>query len=192
MLSASEIRPGMVLKVDGELYRVIQSDYHAGGGKMSGVAHTKMRNLATGAIWERRFRADETIEEVQPERQTMQFLYSDAGMNVFMNPESFEQLEIETARLGPAAPYLKPEMTVPVEFVEDKPVGVVFPPIVELRVEQTAPPIHSQGSDNVWKEATLENGVEIEVPPFIAPGEVVRVEVETGTYVERAKTGKKK
>lgn len=192
MLAASELRPGMVLRVDTELYRVLTADYHAGGGKMGGVAHTKLRNVLTGAIWERRFRAEESIEEVEPERQNMQFLYSDAGMSAFMNPENFEQVEIENHRLGPAGRYLKPEMTLPMEFVEDKPLGVVFPPIVEVRVEQTAPPVHSQGSDNVWKEAVLENGVKIQVPPFIAPGELVRVEVETGTYVERAKSRKKK
>lgn len=192
MRAASELRPGMAIRVEGELYKVLTADYHAGGGKMGGVTHAKLRNIRTGATWERRFRADEAVEEVEPDRQTMQFLYSDAGMSYFMHPESFEQVAIETGRLGPAAPYLTPEMTLPVEFFDGEPLSIVFPDIVVVRVQETAPPIHSQGSDNVWKEAKLENGVEIQVPPFIAPGELIRVEVETGTYIERAKTEKKK
>lgn len=182
----------MTIRVEAELYKVISADYHAGGGKMGGVTHAKLRNVKSGATWERRFRAEESIEEVEPERQTMQFLYSDAGTSYFMNPNSFEQIGIENERLGPVAPYLQPEMAVPVEFFEGQPLSAVFPSIVEVRVEQTAPPLHSPGSDNVWKEATLENGVQLLVPPFIATGELIRVEVESGTYVERAKSEKKK
>lgn len=192
MLAASELRSGMTVRVEGGLYKVLTAEYHAGGGKMGGVTHAKLRNIHTGAVWERRFRPDESLEEVEPERQNMQFLYSNAGMSYFMNPETFEQVAIENERLGAAARYLQPEMIVPVEFSEGQPLSLVFPDIAEVRVEETMPPIHSPGSDNVWKEALLENKVQILVPPFIAPGELVRVEVETGTYVERAKPGKRK
>lgn len=192
MLAASELRAGMTLRVEKELYKVIAADYHAGGGKLGGVTHAKLRNLLTGAIWERRFRAEETVEEVTPQRQNMQFLFSSEGLSTFMNPESFEQIEIETERLGPAARYLQPEMTLPVEFLDGEPLGVVFPSIVEVVVKHTAPPVHAPGSDNVWKEALLENGMEIQVPPFIAPGEIIRIEVETDRYLERAKPAKKK
>lgn len=192
VLPATELRTGMVLRLEGEIYKVVSADYHAGGGKMAGVTHAKLRNLTTGAIWERRFRPDERVEEAELERQTMQFLYADGEVSNFMNPESFEQLAIPNQRLGAVARYLKPEMTLPVQFFEGQAVGVVFPPVVELRVAATPPPAHSPGSDNVWKEATLENGLVIQVPPFIAPGERVRVEVETATYLERAKAEKKK
>ncbi len=192
MISATELRPGMAIVVEGQIYKVISADYHAGGGKMPGVTHAKLRNLASGAVWERRFRPDEHVEEVTLQRQTMQFLYADSDLSYFMNPETFEQLEISNERLGAVARYLKPEMRVPVEFSEGQPVGVVFPSIVEVRVESTAPPAHGQSADNVWKEATLENGLQIQVPQFIAPGELIRVEVETTTYIERAKTEKKK
>ncbi len=192
MISATELRPGMAIALEGQIYKVISADYHAGGGKMAGVTHAKLRNLATGAVWERRFRPDEYVEEVELQRQTMQFLYADDHLSYFMNPETFEQIEISNERLGAVARYLKPEMTVPVEFSAGQPVGVVFPSIVEIRVESTAPPVHSQSADNVWKEATLENGLQTQVPQFIAPGELIRVEVETGTYIERAKPEKKK
>lgn len=192
MLAASELRTGKVIRVEGELYKVISADYHAGGGKLGGVTHAKLRNVLTTAIWERRFRADESVEEVEPEWQTLQFLYSDDRLSYFMHPETFEQVEVENERLGPIVPYLQPEMSLPVEFLEGRPLGVAFPGVVEVRVKETAEPIRSQGSDNVWKEAKLENGVDIQVPPFIAPGELIRVEVETSTYVERAKSEKKK
>lgn len=187
MLSASELRSGMSLRIEGELYKVISADYHAGGGKMGGVAHAKLRNILTGAVWERRFRPDEAVEQIEPERQPMQFLYSDDDLSYFMHPDTFEQVAVENDRLGPALRYLKPEMTLPVEFYDGKPLSVVFPDIVEVRVAETPEPIHSQGSDNVWKHAKLEGGVEIQVPPFIAPGEMIRVQVETGAYLERAK-----
>jgi len=192
MISATELRPGMAIVVEGQIYKVISADYHAGGGKMPGVTHAKLRNLASGAVWERRFRPDEHVEEVTLQRQTMQFLYADSDLSYFMNPDTFEQIELSNERLGAVARYLKPEMSVPVEFSEGQPVGVVFPSIVEVRVERTAPPAHSQSADNVWKEATLENGLQIMVPQFIAPGELIRVEVETTTYLERAKPEKKK
>jgi len=192
MLAASELRSGMAIRVEGELYKVIAADYHAGGGKLGGVTHAKLRNVTTGAMWEQRFRADESMEEVEPERQTMQFLYSDDTLSYFMHPETFEQVAIDIERLGPVVRYLKPEMMLSVEFFDAQPLGVVFPGSVEIRVEETADPIRSQGSDSVWKEARLENGVEILVPPFIARGELIRVEIESGTYLERARTEKKK
>ncbi|MBI4461671.1 MAG: translation elongation factor P, partial [Acidobacteria bacterium] len=155
VISSTELRPGQAVRLDGDIYKVVSADYHAGGGKMAGVTHAKLRNLATGATWERRFRPDERVEEVELERQNMQFLYADGDASYFMNPETFEQLGIANERLGVAARYLQPEMTLPVEFSEGQPVGVVFPAVVELRVESTAPPVHSPGSDTVWKEARL-------------------------------------
>jgi elongation factor P len=187
MVAASELRPGMAIRIGGELYKVIAAEYHAGGGKMGGVTHAKLRSLKTGTVREWRFRADEPVETIEPERQMMQYLYTDGTMSYFMNAETFEQVAVENRRLGLAARYLKEEMTVPVEFVDGQPVGIVFPDVVEVKVEDTAPPQHTQGTDNVWKEARLENGLTVMVPPFIAPGETIRVEVETGKYLERAK-----
>jgi elongation factor P len=187
MLPASELRAGMAIRLDGGLYRVIAADYHGIGGKMGAVAHAKLHNLKTGTMRERRFRGDELVDTVTPERQNMQFLYADGDQSYFMHPETFEQTAISRDRLGRAAAFLKEGTTVPVDFCDGEAVGVVFPDIIEIRVEDTAPPIHAQGMDNVRKEARLENGMTILVPPFIAPGEIVRVEVATGTYVERAK-----
>jgi len=187
MLTASELRPGLALRIDGVLYRIVEATYHGGQGKMGGVAHLKLRNLETGTMREWRFRSDQVVEDVTPDRLNMQFLYSDDRAAYFMHPETFEQVEVDTARLGRAASFLREEMVVPVEFVDGQPFGVVFPDIVDARVADTAPPVHAQGLTNVWKEAVLDNGLTIRVPQFIAPGEVIRVNVEDASYVERAK-----
>ena len=187
MRTGSELRARMILRVDGTLCRVVSADYHGGQGKMGGVMHAKLHDLQTGKERERRFRAEETVEDVQPEKQSLQFLYSEGTVSTFMNPRTYEQVAIDTARLGKAAAWLTEETVVPVEFVDGEPLGIVFPEIAEARVAETAAPYHTPGTDNVWKEATLDNGVEVMVPPFIDVGEVIRVDVETGRYVERAK-----
>jgi len=191
MLPGSELRSGMAVRVEGVLYRIIGAEYHGGQGKMGGVTHAKLLNLDTGTMRERRFRADELVETVEPERQNMQFLYSDDDSSYFMHAETYEQVAVGNDRLGRAVSYLKEGMILPVEFFDGQPMSVSFPDIVEIKVADTAPPVHTQGNDNVWKEARLENRVKIMVPPFIAPGEMVRVEVASGKYLERARTGSK-
>ncbi len=188
MLTASELRPGMALRIDGTLYKVLDAEYHGGQGKMGGVAHVKLRNLETGTLREWRFRSGETVEPILPERQNMQFLYSDGQSCYFMHPDTFEQVPIDTATLGRAAAFLVEGLVVPVEFVDGNPIGAIFPDIVEIKVADTTPPVHAQGTaTNVWKDARLENGQTIMVPPFIAAGETIRVDVERGVYVARAK-----
>ena len=191
MITASQLRNGMALRLEGGLFRVDSAEYHAGQGKMGGVVHTRLKNLHTGTLWEHRFRSDERLEDLPVEKQAMDFLYSDADNCYFMNPETFEQVSIPRAVIGPAEKFLKPEMRVPVEFFEGQPLSVYFPDIVEVRVAETAQPAHSQ-QDNTWKPATLENGLEVMVPQFIRSGEVIRIDVTTSRYVERAKGEGKK
>lgn len=191
MLTAAELRAGMAVRVEGSPCKVVAAEYHSGQGKMGGVTHAKLRSLDTGTLRERRFRGEEAIEEVTPERQALQFLYREGDLCYFMHPETFEQSAIESGVLGRAAVFLTEEMVVPIEFIEGRPVGVVFPEIVEVTVAETAPPAHAQGGSHVWKEARLDNGLTLQVPPFIAPGETIRVEVERGTYVERAKPARR-
>ena len=189
---ASQLRAGTALRLSGEVWKVLAADYHGGGGKMGGVTHARLRNVRTGTQREWRFRADEPIEAVELEKQALQFLYGDDDTSTFMNPVTFEQTEVETSLLGRSAAFLTPEMTVPVEFCEGRPIGVNLPEIVEVRVASTATPVHTQGQDSVWKDARLENGLSLLVPPFIAEGETIRVKVEDATYVERAKGEKRR
>ena len=187
MMVASQLRRGMAIRHQGVIYKIIAAEYHAGQGKMGGVAHLRLQNIDTGSFREHRFRSEEKLEEIPLEKQQMDFLYSDTDHCHFMNPESFEQVAVPRAAVGPAERFLRPEMRLAVEFFEGRPVSVNFPDIVEVRVAETAMPVHSQ-QDNTWKPAKLDNGVEVMVPQFIRSGEVIRVDVETGKYVERART----
>lgn len=191
MIPAAELKAGMAIRVEGQIYKTLESEFKAGAGQAGGVVKTKLRNALTGRFWEPHFRPEERLEELDVTRQTLEFLFSDADNCTFMHPETFEQFEIPRAILGSAARFLKEGMQLPVEFFEERPISVVFPSTVEVRIADTAPPVHSQ-QDNTWKEATLENGVLIHVPLFIAKDEMVRVEVETGRYVERVRTERKR
>ncbi len=189
MVNASQLRPGMAIRFENQNFKVVSCEYHPGQGKMGGVAHVRLRNLATAAFWEHSFRAEMKLEVLPVEKQPLEFLYSDADQCYFMNPENFEQIGIDARVIGPASRFLLPEMQLPVEFVEGQPVSVVFPDIIEMRIAETAPPAHGQ-QDNTWKTARLENGIEIMVPQFIKNGDMVRVEVKTSRYVDRSKTAR--
>ena len=191
MVMASELRPGMVIRSEGQVYKVLDVESKAGAAKMGGVVKASLRNVHSGRMLDQHFRPAERLEDLELERHNMEFLYSGDDGVTFMNPVTFEQVEIAREMIGSAEKFLTPEMEIPVEFFEGKPVSIVLPQIVEAKVETTAPPIHAQ-QDSAFKEATLENGLEIKVPLFIGPGETVRVEVRTGKYVDRVRTDKKK
>ncbi len=191
MVIASELRPGMVIRSEGQVYKVLDVESKAGAAKMGGVVKASLSNLHTARMLDQHFRPQERLEDLELERHNMEFLYSGDDGVTFMNPVTFEQVEIAREMIGAAEKFLQPEMELPVEFFEGKPVSVVLPQIVEARVITTAPPIHAQ-QDSAFKEATLENGVQIRVPLFIGPGETVRVEVQTSKYVDRVRAEKKK
>jgi elongation factor P len=191
MVIASELRPGMVIRSEGQVYKVLDVESKAGAAKMGGVVKASLSNLHTARMLDQHFRPQERLEDLELERHNMEFLYSGDDGVTFMNPVTFEQVEIAREMIGAAEKFLQPEMELPVEFFEGKPVSVVLPQIVEARVITTAPPIHAQ-QDSAFKEATLENGVQIRVPLFICLGETVRVEVRTGKYVDRVRAEKKK
>jgi len=181
MVLASQLRPGMAIKYEGQAYRVIASEYHPGQGKMGGVAHARMQNIATAALWEHSFRAELKLEVVPVEKQHLQYLYSDSDQHYFMNPQSFEQIGIPVSLVGPQSRFLQPEMVLTVEFVESQPISVQFPDIMEARVGETAPPAHGQ-QDNTWKTAKLENG--------LGTGDMIRIDISNLRYVDRAKSGR--
>lgn len=190
MIIASELRPGMVIRIEGEIYKVLEVEAKAGAAKMGGVVKTKLSNVRSARLWEPHFRPQERLEDLELERHMMEFLFAEGDNCTFMNPHTYEQIEIPNAVLGLGQKFLQSGMELPVEFFNGEPISVVFPDIAESRVSDTAPPVHSQ-QDSAWKEALLENGMSVRVPLFIAPGEVVRIEVKTGRYVERARAERK-
>jgi elongation factor P len=186
MISASQIRAGTAIRYQNELYKVIAADYHPGQGKMGGVNHLRLKNLSTGTIWEHTFRAELKVEEVPVERQTLAFLYSDGNSWFFMNPESYDQIELLAAVIGEQAKFLEDGMQIPVEFVEGRAISAIFPDFVDIRVAETAPPSHSHG-DTTWKAARLINGVEIMVPAFVKSGDTIRLSLSDMKYMDRTK-----
>lgn len=191
MVLASELRAGTAIRIEGQIYKVLEVESKAGAAKMGGVVKTKLVNARSGRMWEPHFRPQEKLEDLQLERRTLEFLYFTGDNCTFMRPDTFEQIEVPSAILGPAKDFLQSGMELPVEFFESEPISVVFPEAAEARVADTAPPSRSQ-QDSTWKEATLENGLAIHVPLFIAPGEIIRVEVKTGRYLERAHADRKR
>ena len=191
MATASELAEGMVIRVEGQVYRVLKVESKATAAKLGGVVKAELSNVVTGRLWEARFRPQEHVEELQVERRNMEFLFREGETSTFMDPRTFEQVEVPGELLGVAVDFLQSGTAVPLEFFEGKPIGAVLPDIVEARVVRTAPPAHSQ-QDSAWKEATLENGITIHVPLFIAPEEWVRVDLRTGRYLERVHTDRRR
>lgn len=191
MIPAAELKPGMAIRLEGNTFKVTAAEFKAGAGQLGGVVKTKLRNVSTGRFLEPHFRPDERLEDLELERRSMQFLYGNADAATFMNPETYEQVEIPQAVVGPAGKFLAPEMMLAVEFFEGSPVSVQFPSMVEAHVAETAPAVHSQ-QDNTWKEATLETGAIIKVPLFIDKGEIIHVDLATGRYLDRVRTARKR
>lgn len=186
MITASQLRQGMVIRHEGHAYKVLIADYHPGQGKMGGAAHTRLKNLDTGTIWEHSFRADLKLEDLPVEKQPMEFLYTDTEGCCFMHPDTFEQFTIPATAIGEHARFLKEGMELPVEFVDGAPISVQFPDVLEVRIEDTTPPVHAQ-QDSTWKGARLENGVEVMVPQFIKIGDMIRLDMQNLKYMDRAK-----
>ena len=191
MLMASELRTGMVIRVEGDVYKVLEVDAKAGAAKLGGVVKTKLSNVNTGRLWEPHFRPQERFEELGLEHRSMEFLFSDDESCTFMNPDTFEQVEVPRAILGSGEQFLQSGTQVPVELFEGRPISVILPEVVEAKIADTSPAAHAQ-QDTTWKEATLDNGVVIRVPLFIGPGETIRVDVRTLRYVERVKAERKR
>jgi len=191
MVIASELKPGIFLRIEGEIYKVLEAESKAGSAKLNGVVKTRLCNVTTRRLWEPHFRPQERLEDLEVGRRLMEFLFGDGEVCTFMDPNTFEQLTIQSAVLGPAYAFLQSGMELPVEFFEGRALSVIVPDIFEARVAKTAPPAHSQ-QDSAWKDATLDNGLRIRVPLFIAPSEIVRVDVRDGHYVERARNERKR
>jgi len=180
----------MVIRLEGEPYRVLEASAHSGTAKLPGFVHARLVSLRTGSETTRRFRLDERVEDVPVVRRVLEFLYRAGDELYFMDPESFDQIPVSRDLLGPAHRYLREGLRVPVEFLEDRPVAVLFPETVELRVTSTAAPMHATQT-SAMKRAVLENGLEVAVPLFIREGELIRVEVATGKYVERVRESRR-
>jgi elongation factor P len=185
MISATQMRPGMVIKFNNELFSVF-SVFHRTPGNLRGFVQAKMRNLRSGNMIEHRFSSEDRVERAALEEHTMEYLYDDGEYYYFMNTENFEQMHLLKDLLGDAINYLIPQLQVSVEFYEGKPISVELPPTVDMTVVETEPGLKGASVSNVTKPAKTETGLVVQVPPFINEGEKIRVNTSEGTYQERA------
>ena len=184
-LLATRLKKGMIIKLDGELWR-IHDLMHVTPGNLRGFVRVKARNLRNQAMSEQKLRSEDVIERATLDEKEMQFLYNDGDGYHFMDTESYEQIHISADMLGDSVGFLKPEMKIHVEFYGDEPVGIELPQTVDLKVVETVPGIKGATATNQMKPATLETGFIIQVPPFIDEGDLIRVNTETGEYLARA------
>jgi elongation factor P len=185
MISATQLRPGMVVKFNNDLYSVFKME-HRTPGNLRGFVQVKMRNLRSGTMIEHRFSSEDRVDRAALEEHEMEYLYDDGEYYYFMNTENFEQMHLTREILGDAVEYLVPQLKVNIEFYEGKPMSVELPPTVDLTVVETEPGLKGASVSNVTKAAKLETGLVVQVPPFINEGEKVRVSTAEGTYQERA------
>src|SRR5947199_520665 len=185
MISATQMRPGMVIKYNNDLYSVF-SVAHRTPGNLRGFVQAKMRNLKSGTMTENRFSSEDRVEKAMLDEQEMEYLYDDGEYYYFMNTETFEQMHLTREILGDAVDYLIPQLKVHVEFYEGKPMSVELPPSVDMTVMETEPGLKGASVSNVTKPAKMETGLVVQVPAFITEGEKIKVNTSEGTYQERA------
>lgn len=184
MIQATQIRKGMLVKLD-EVPHIVLSVTHITPGNKRGMIICGLRNLKTGLSKEKRFRSGDRIEEAEFEQVAMEYIYSSDGDFYFMNSENFEQLALGPDIIGDAAKFLTPNIRVDVEFYEGKPFGVILPKYVNLKILETQAYMKDATAQAQSKPAKLEGGHVCQVPPFVAVGDVIKVNTENGEYVER-------
>jgi elongation factor P len=185
MISATQLRPGMVVKFNNDLFSVF-SMTHRTPGNLRGFVQVRMRNLRSGTMIEHRFSSEDRVEKAMLEEQEMEYLYDDGEYYYFMNTETYDQMHLMKDLLGDATQYLIPQLKVKVEFYEGKPMSVELPATVDMTVVETEPGLKGATVSNVTKPAKLETGMVVQVPAFITEGEKIKVNTAEGTYQERA------
>ena len=185
MIAATQLRPGMVIKFNTDLFSIFSVN-HRTPGNPRGFVQARMRNLRSGSMIEHRFSSEDRVERAMLEEHEMEYLYDDGEYYYFMNTENYEQMHLTRDILGDGVSYLIPQLRVKVEFFEGRPISVELPATVDMTVIETEPGLKGASVSNVTKPAKLETGLVVQVPPFIIEGEKIRVSTAEGTYLERA------
>jgi len=184
-INGNEIKPGFTLEHDGGLWAAVRVS-HVKPGKGGAFAQVELKNLRDGRKLNERFRSEDKVERVDLENKDQQFLYENGGMLVFMDSETFEQIELAADLLGDRRPFLQDGMTATVNYFGDEALSVTLPQKVICKVVETEPVVKGQTAANSYKPAILDNGVRIMVPPFVGPDEDIVVHTELMEYSERA------
>jgi elongation factor P len=175
----------MLVKMDQDLFRVLDLQ-HVTPGNLRGFVRVKLRNIRNGTLSDQKLRSEDSVERATLDERQMQYLYQDGTDYYFMDTTTFEQVHISSEALGESVNFLKPEMTIQVEFYGSEPVGIELPVTVDLKVTDTVPGIKGATASAQVKPATLETGLVVQVPPFVNPGDLIRVSTDTGEYLSRA------
>jgi elongation factor P len=183
--TTNDLKKGMTLDLPEGLFQVIDFQ-HVKPGKGPAFVRTTLRNVRSGNVLDRTFRAGEGVEQAMVEKTDMQFLYRDGDDYVFMDNTSYEQLHVETNALGDAANYIIEGSTVQLQFCKSEIIGTELPAAVELEVTQTEPGIQGDRVSGARKPATLQTGLVVQVPLFVNQGERIKVDTRSGEYLTRA------
>lgn len=183
---ATQIRRGMVIVYEGDPCRITEFRHHT-PGNLRAMVQAKLKNLRTGNNFEHRFRAADAIERASLETHELEFMYQGGDTYHFMNTENFDQLEMDDEMLGDAAQWMQNGMKILAEYYEGRPIGIDLPNSIELTIVDTSPVMRSATKTASTKPAKLENGVTVNIPEFISSGERIRVNPNTGEYLDRAK-----
>ncbi|WP_433949043.1 elongation factor P [Brevundimonas diminuta] len=185
-INANTIKPGMVLQHNGGLWVVTKAS-HVKPGKGGAFANVEAKNLETGNKLNERFRSEDKVERVTLEQRDYSYLFDNGETLVFMDDESYEQIELQKGWVGEdRIPYLQEGMKVVIELHEERPIGLELPEQVVLEVVETEPTVKGQTASSSYKPAKASNGIRVMIPPFMSTGEKIVVDTSTGEYVRRA------
>lgn len=185
MLSISEIKTGRVIQVNSEPYLVTRADHHK-MGRGGAVLKTKLKNLITGQVLDKTFQGNDKADEAQVEKKKANYMYKDEANAYLMDNETYEQFEIPVDSIEDKLPFLKDGTDVDVMYFDDKPVTIDLPIKMAFKVVSAPPGVKGNSAGNVTKKVTIETGIEIAAPMFINEGDMIKINTETGEYVERA------
>lgn len=184
VISTNNFHTGLTIELDGDIYTVINFQ-HSKMARGSAFVRTKLKNVETGQVIEKTFRAGEKVKRAHLDKRQQQYLYQSGEQFFFMDMETYEQIPLSQEDLGDAVQYLKENMIIDVLMYEGKAIGIELPTFVELEVVKTTPGIKGDTVSGGSKPATLETGLSVRVPLFINEGDVIKVDTRTGEYIER-------
>ena len=184
MITVTQLRRGVTFEADGDIYRVLEYDHYK-PGRGGAIIRTKLRNLRSGATINRNFNSGERVQDIRIDRQSVQYLYRDGDLYHFMDTETYEQPAVPETALEDVLPYLKEGLTIELQVYEGEYVGIDLPTTVDLSVVEAPPGYAGDTATGATKEITLETGMKVQVPLFVASGDTVRIDTRTGQYVTR-------
>lgn len=186
MASTSDFRPGMCIRMDGDLWTIVEFQ-HVNPGNWRAFVRAKLKSLKSGKVIETRFRAGESVEAIRVETKEYQYLYHDGTGYVFMDQETYDQISIDEKVVGDGAAFMKETETVDIMFNGTEIVSLEMPITVELKIVETVPGVRGDTATGAQKPAKVETGATVNVPLFINEGDMIKVDTRTGQYIERVK-----